>query len=43
VEVALTLGVPPEDTVWLAPVADPAPEQRTAFLGWAGAPHPTTV
>jgi predicted metalloprotease with PDZ domain len=43
VEVTVTLGAPPEDAVWLAPVADPTPAQRGAFEAWAGSPHPTTV
>jgi predicted metalloprotease with PDZ domain len=33
-EVEVTLGVPPEDTLWLEPVADPTAEQRRAFNDW---------
>jgi predicted metalloprotease with PDZ domain len=43
VEVSVTLGVPPEDAIWIAPVADPTPAQRGAFEAWAGSPHPATV
>jgi predicted metalloprotease with PDZ domain len=42
-EVAVRLGAPPEDAVWLAPVADPDAAQRSAFEAWAGAPSPATV
>jgi predicted metalloprotease with PDZ domain len=43
VDVVVTLGTPPEDAIWLAPVADPTQAQRGAFEAWAGSPHPTTV
>lgn len=36
VEVAVTLGTPPEDAVWLEPVAAPTEPQRKAFSHWAG-------
>jgi predicted metalloprotease with PDZ domain len=40
VEVPVTLGEPPEDTVWLEPVAAPTAEQRAAFRDWCGADLP---
>jgi predicted metalloprotease with PDZ domain len=40
VEVPITLGEPPEDTVWLEPVEAPTPAQRAAFAAWCGAPLP---
>jgi predicted metalloprotease with PDZ domain len=40
VEVALTLGEPPEDTLWVEPVADPTPAQEAAFEAWCGAKLP---
>lgn len=38
VEVPVTLGEPPEDTVWLEPVPQPTEAQRAAFQAWCGAP-----
>ncbi|GAO01452.1 M61 family metallopeptidase [Anaeromyxobacter sp. PSR-1] len=40
VEVPVTLGKAPEDTVWLEPAATPSPAQKAAFEAWAGAPFP---
>ncbi len=40
VEVEVPLGEPPEDTVWIEPVAAPSPEQRAAFETWCGVPLP---
>jgi predicted metalloprotease with PDZ domain len=38
--VEVVLGEPPEDTIWLEPVAEPTPAQRAAFEGWAGGSWP---
>jgi predicted metalloprotease with PDZ domain len=38
--VEVVLGDPPEDTIWLEPVAEPTPAQRSAFEGWAGGSWP---
>ncbi len=35
VEVAVVLGDPQEDTVWLEPLADATPAQRAAFESWS--------
>jgi len=43
VEVEVTLGVPPEDTLWLEPVAAPTEAQRKGFGDWAGHPLPGGV
>jgi predicted metalloprotease with PDZ domain len=43
IEIPVTLGTPPEDTAWLAPVPNPTPEQRAAFEAWAGGPLPSAV
>jgi predicted metalloprotease with PDZ domain len=34
-EVPVTLGTPPEDSLWLEPVASPTEAQRKAFGAWA--------
>jgi predicted metalloprotease with PDZ domain len=41
VEVPVTLGEPPEDTVWLEAVPDATAAQREAFQAWAGVALPT--
>jgi len=38
VDVEVTLGQPPEDTLWLERVAEPTEAQRAAFAAWSGAP-----
>ncbi|MGB8931142.1 MAG: PDZ domain-containing protein [Anaeromyxobacteraceae bacterium] len=43
VELEVALGQPPEDTIWLEPVADPTPAQRAAFAAWAGNPLPREI
>jgi predicted metalloprotease with PDZ domain len=43
VEVEVALGPPPEDTIWLEPVADPTAAQRAAFEAWSGAPLPRAI
>jgi predicted metalloprotease with PDZ domain len=40
VEVPITLGEQPEDTVWLEQVPDATAEQRAAFQAWCGVPLP---
>jgi predicted metalloprotease with PDZ domain len=40
VEVPVTLGRPPEEVVWLEPVPDATPAQRSAFQAWTGAALP---
>jgi predicted metalloprotease with PDZ domain len=40
VEVEVPLQEPPEDTLWLEPVAAPTLAQRAAFEAWAGVPLP---
>jgi predicted metalloprotease with PDZ domain len=40
VEVTVTLGAPPEDTVWIEPLPDATATQREAFQAWAGVPFP---
>jgi predicted metalloprotease with PDZ domain len=40
VEVPITLGEPPEDTLWLEPVESATAEQRAAFQAWCGLPFP---
>jgi predicted metalloprotease with PDZ domain len=40
VEVPVTLGTPPEDTVWLEPVPDATPAQRAAFEAWSSGRWP---
>ncbi len=40
VEVAVTLGPPAEDTVWLEPAPDATAEQRAAFEAWSGGRWP---
>jgi predicted metalloprotease with PDZ domain len=40
VEVEVTLGAPPEDTVWLEAVPEPTPEQRAAFEAWSAGRWP---
>jgi predicted metalloprotease with PDZ domain len=40
VEVPVTLREPPEDTLWVEPVADPTPAQEAAFEAWCGAKLP---
>jgi predicted metalloprotease with PDZ domain len=42
-EVAVKLGTPPDDAVWLAPVAEPSPSQVAAFEAWAGNPYPRAI
>lgn len=37
---AVQLGLPPDDTVWLEPLPEATPAQRAAFKAWCGAPHP---
>jgi predicted metalloprotease with PDZ domain len=41
VEVPLTLGDPPQDTIWLEPDPGATPQQRAAFTDWCGAAFPT--
>ena len=41
VEVPVTLGVPPPDTLWLEPDPSATAEQRAAFTAWCGAAFPT--
>lgn len=43
VEVEVTLGEPPEDTVWIAPSHTTNPAQRAAFEGWSGHPLPHAI
>jgi predicted metalloprotease with PDZ domain len=38
VDVPVTLGEPPEDTLWLEPVPEPTEAQRAAFQAWCGVP-----
>ena len=40
VDVAVTLGPPAEDTVWLEPAPDATAEQRAAFEAWSGGRWP---
>ncbi len=40
VEVPVVLGPPPEDTVFLEPIADATPAQRAAFEAWSGGSWP---
>ena len=40
IEVPLTLGEPPQDTIWLEPDPAATPEQRAAFTAWCGAAFP---
>jgi predicted metalloprotease with PDZ domain len=39
-EVEVTLGAPPDDTVWLEPDPDAPPEARAAFEAWCGGKWP---
>jgi predicted metalloprotease with PDZ domain len=39
-EVRVTLGQPPDEVVWLEPVPEPTPAQKSAFQAWAGAALP---
>jgi len=41
VEVEVPLAEPPEDTLWIEPVADATEAQRASFQAWCGAPFPT--
>jgi predicted metalloprotease with PDZ domain len=41
VDVPVTLGEPPQDTVWLEPDPGATPQQRAAFTAWCGAAFPT--
>jgi predicted metalloprotease with PDZ domain len=43
VEVEVTLGEPPEDTVWIAPSPTATPAQRAAFEAWSGHPLPHAI
>jgi len=40
IEVEVPLADPPEDTVWIEPIADATEAQRAAFQAWCGAPFP---
>jgi predicted metalloprotease with PDZ domain len=40
VEVPVTLGEPPQDTLWLEPDPAATPQQRAAFTEWCGAAFP---
>jgi predicted metalloprotease with PDZ domain len=40
VPVEVVLGEPPEDTIWLEPVAEPTPAQRAAFEAWSAGRWP---
>jgi predicted metalloprotease with PDZ domain len=40
VELEVPLCEPPEDTLWLEPLADATPVQRAAFTAWCGAEWP---
>ena len=40
VKVAVVLGAPPEDTVWLEPEKGATPAQRAAFEAWSGGSWP---
>jgi predicted metalloprotease with PDZ domain len=42
VEVAVTLGAMPEDTLWVEPVAEPTSAQRAAFEALCGGALPST-
>lgn len=42
VEVEVPLAEPPEDTLWLEPVAEATEVQRAAFQAWCGATWPVT-
>ncbi|HEX9243907.1 MAG TPA: M61 family peptidase [Anaeromyxobacter sp.] len=38
--VEVVLGEPPEDTIWLEPLAEPSPAQRSAFEAWSAGRWP---
>ena len=40
VEIAVVLGPPREDAVWLEPVAEATPAQRAAFEAWSAGRWP---
>jgi predicted metalloprotease with PDZ domain len=40
IDVSVALAPPPDDTLWLEPVAAPTDEQRAAFRAWCGAELP---
>jgi predicted metalloprotease with PDZ domain len=40
VDVPVTLGDAPEDTLWVEPVPEPSPAQQAAFEAWCRAPLP---
>ncbi len=41
VEVQVPLGEPPEDAVWVEPIADATADQRAAFESWTGVTLPS--